>query len=587
MRYYYLFFALFLWCAFPAHAQQEMQEIAQQKALLEQDPENVEVLKKICFLYLHKADYDQAIYYGEKLFDIGYERQDYDNAILYAHICLGQANLMKGDRNAFNHLGQAQSIGISAKNDSALCSIYNGLGLYASNIDKDYYSAIHYFFQGIEAAKRCGYERLHSLLLVNLSGIYYLKRDPAGLKYSLEAYELGHAKNDVYTIYCSSIDAAYLYFLMENYEKALQYIKEAEFIMLRNEFYNQAKVYALYGQILTAQGDPAQALEYFEMGLVEKEKNQISSVVINLNGYAQALRLLNRTSEAIDLLKEAIDLSRTNHMPIYRDELLKELSACYESMGMYAEALDYQRQYHVESDSLFSADKERIISDLRVKYDMERHENLVQQQKMELLQQAKQEQLLIFILIVILTVALFFYYLYLRKNRFYRAIVEQNKEAIRRERNLESQIQELEQQAIAGESEKNGEMEKYAQSSLTEEKKNSLFLRLEKLMQSEQIYRDNLLTKEKVAERLDTNRTYLSQAINEQTNQTFTQYINRYRINEAVRLLSDPANDTPLKAISADLGFNSMTTFYKLFQNTVGMTPAQYKNKIQEISRCD
>ena len=67
--------------------------------------------------------------------------------------------------------------------------------------------------------------------------------------------------------------------------------------------------------------------------------------------------------------------------------------------------------------------------------------------------------------------------------------------------------------------------EKYAASSLTNEKKNSLFQRLEKLMQEDAVYKENFLTKERVADLLGTNRTYLSQVINEQTQQNFTQYI--------------------------------------------------------------
>ena len=82
--------------------------------------------------------------------------------------------------------------------------------------------------------------------------------------------------------------------------------------------------------------------------------------------------------------------------------------------------------------------------------------------------------------------------------------------------------------------------EKYTASSLTGEKKLTLFQRLEELMREQAIYKDNQLTKDKAAELLDTNRTYLSQAINEQTGLNFTQYINQYRVNEAVRLLSDP-----------------------------------------------
>lgn len=104
-------------------------------------------------------------------------------------------------------------------------------------------------------------------------------------------------------------------------------------------------------------------------------------------------------------------------------------------------------------------------------------------------------------------------------------------------------------------------------------------------MTDEQIYRDPLLTKEKTADMLGTNRTYLSQVINEQTNKNFTQYINEYRIYEAVRILSDPQNTQPLKALSVELGFNSMTTFYKLFQQQTGMTPAQYRKQVNELEK--
>ena len=51
------------------------------------------------------------------------------------------------------------------------------------------------------------------------------------------------------------------------------------------------------------------------------------------------------------------------------------------------------------------------------------------------------------------------------------------------------------------------------------------------------------------------------------------------------QLLSDPNNETPLKAISTELGFNSISTFYNLFQSSVGMTPSQYRNKVMELQK--
>ncbi len=170
------------------------------------------------------------------------------------------------------------------------------------------------------------------------------------------------------------------------------------------------------------------------------------------------------------------------------------------------------------------------------------------------------------------------------------AIVRQNREALRREKELTQRLvkqqQELEYPTGSPETQQT-QTEKYASSTLTTDKKKDLFLRFEKLMTEEKIYTDNLLTKEKAAELLGTNRTYLSQVINEETSQTFTQYVNSCRAKEAVRLLSDPENNTPLKAISAQLGFNSMTTFYHQFQLITEMTPAQYRSKMNDLRKIE
>lgn len=159
-----------------SEAQEEINNaINVQLEYLKKYPKDKEALRKVSFLYLNKADYDQAIFYGRQLFEMGYNERDYNGAVIYSHICLGQAHMMKGNvKEAYSHLGQARLIGESNKNDSALCSVYNGLGLYASNVQKDYYRSLIYFFKGVEAARRCHYDRLYSILLSNIAGIYYL-----------------------------------------------------------------------------------------------------------------------------------------------------------------------------------------------------------------------------------------------------------------------------------------------------------------------------------------------------------------------------------------------------------------------------
>ena len=264
--------------------------IQQQEQILKRNPKDVRVLKELCFLYLHKADYHKVIEYGEELFRIGYEKQDYEYSLLYAHIALGQAYVMLGDSSAINHLGQASLLGKSTNNYSALCSVYNGMGLYASNINKDYYSALHYFFKGIEAAHKSENSELEAILLGNISSIYFLQNNPEGLTYALQTYEMGHKQNSAYLIFIGSLNTSYMYYLRKEYDKALPYIKEAEFIMNQNEYYNQGNVYAIYGMIEFAKGNKKQAIEYYRKGLSLNTMNQTSYKVILLNEYAIALK---------------------------------------------------------------------------------------------------------------------------------------------------------------------------------------------------------------------------------------------------------------------------------------------------------
>ena len=109
-----------------------------------------------------------------------------------------------------------------------------------------------------------------------------------------------------------------------------------------------------------------------------------------------------------------------------------------------------------------------------------------------------------------------------------------------------------------------------------------LFARIEYLMQTEGVYRQNDLTIERLAERLDTNRTYISRAINQKA---FSSYVNSYRIDEAVRRLSDVDDDTPLKALAQMLGYNHLQTFYTSFQSAIGMPSSKYREKLLKLHR--
>ena len=119
---------------------------------------------------------------------------------------------------------------------------------------------------------------------------------------------------------------------------------------------------------------------------------------------------------------------------------------------------------------------------------------------------------------------------------------------------------------------------RYEKSTLTLERSDAYLQRLLDLMNTEKPYLDGDLTLQNLAKALAISPHHLSQTINEQRNQNFFDFINTYRIEEAKRLLLDPAKKHySILAISEEVGFNSKSAFNTAFKKHVKMTPSEFR----------
>src|SRR5690606_2947811 len=88
------------------------------------------------------------------------------------------------------------------------------------------------------------------------------------------------------------------------------------------------------------------------------------------------------------------------------------------------------------------------------------------------------------------------------------------------------------------------------------------------------------LTLEKLSQQMQMSPRALSEIINRQFDCNFFEFINCYRVEEAKRLLADPANARKtVLDIMYDVGFNSKATFNTLFKKKVNMTPSEYRKQ--------
>lgn len=98
------------------------------------------------------------------------------------------------------------------------------------------------------------------------------------------------------------------------------------------------------------------------------------------------------------------------------------------------------------------------------------------------------------------------------------------------------------------------------------------------LMETEYLYRDENLTLKILADRLSMNTHQLSQLLNDNLCTNFSNFINRYRISEAEKILLEKP-DRPVLAIAFDVGFNNKTSFYDAFSRFNGVSPHKYRKE--------
>ena len=99
--------------------------------------------------------------------------------------------------------------------------------------------------------------------------------------------------------------------------------------------------------------------------------------------------------------------------------------------------------------------------------------------------------------------------------------------------------------------------------------------RISQLMTEQRVFLNHNLTINDLAAMLGTNREYIYRAMKEQDGRSFSEVVNRLRVEyAAARLQDDPGMSAYLLADEA--GFSSVTSFYRNFKLYMGCTPRQW-----------
>ncbi|PLW69371.1 helix-turn-helix domain-containing protein [Pseudohalioglobus lutimaris] len=122
---------------------------------------------------------------------------------------------------------------------------------------------------------------------------------------------------------------------------------------------------------------------------------------------------------------------------------------------------------------------------------------------------------------------------------------------------------------------------KYLKSGLRDEEVERLWEKLTTVMEKDKPYVEPGLKIADLAHRVGSRSDYLSQVINTQSRMNFYEFINKFRVDEACRLLeADVSRRQNIADIAQDAGFSSINVFNRHFKRLRNTTPSAYRKSL-------
>jgi len=130
--------------------------------------------------------------------------------------------------------------------------------------------------------------------------------------------------------------------------------------------------------------------------------------------------------------------------------------------------------------------------------------------------------------------------------------------------------------------ERKEEAGKYIRSGLTKQQLSEIGQTIQQYLESQKPYLNSEYNLELMAKDLNVTRQNLSQTINDELGKNFYQLINEFRVTAFKKYLNDPKmNHITFLGLAYEAGFNSKSSFYRVFKEITGETPTEFRQKIK------
>ena len=410
------------------------------------------------------------------------------------------------------------------------------------------------------------------LTLFNMGAIYgEVQEKEIAEEYFLEIEKLAIQANDSGAIANNYINLGTV-FSTTNSEKAINYFKKAKQYYPKRE---NIKAFNFYlntniANVFFTKGEYNKAKDNYLYSYKQIDHNHFF--------YSSICNNISQTYQNLGMLDSALyysNLALTKNPEMYTLDNLANtyynLASIYLEKAKTDSSKKYLELYKSYSDSIILNKKVEYVSKLKVIHETDKLVNNIKEQKQELVKsRTRIVNMSIALGVIVLGLIIFVFY-YRKLQISYKNIVKESVQAIK----MEEQIASLENELNVEKSVSDKKDE------INIENSDQIFNEILRLLEQEKLFTDEDFDVNKLADVLNTNRTYISKIINAKTNDSFVKFVNSYRIKEAKRLLIDESNNNlTLNAIGRMSGFKSSATFYRVFKQETGVTPSFFvKNK--------
>jgi tetratricopeptide (TPR) repeat protein/AraC-like DNA-binding protein len=402
---------------------------------------------------------------------------------------------------------------------------------------------------------------------MNIGSTYaYTKSTKKSLEYYNIAYEAALKVKDSNAISSVLMNIGTFYADdMKDQDKALDYYQRAlPFVPKKSGAYLKMKIDFNIAVASFAKGDLLFSERTFQNMLNDCIKNNaFEGVAMASKGLGDLYIKKNQSDKALLYLTRAIHLADSLEMSYEALQMQPSLLKLYKNTRNFEAALQVSEHMKTSNDSILSAEKQNAVHELEIKYQSEKKASEI----IHLKELSNSRQLMLYGLSLFIVILFFVLrkqkILYKEKQYSYTLLMQRYK-AERLERLAE-----------------HDEVIPESSNTETQSENLDLYTKLVKYYEKEKPYLNPKFKAIEVATALHIAQRDIATVLKENGYNGFTNFNNKFRVEEVKRQFENPKNATlKMEVIANDSGFGSRQSFYTAFEEFTGLNPGFYRAEI-------